>query len=288
MVEIKNSQERPRFLRWKCIDDFPNMNKSKMFYVGHYTPTQSTIDTLTPIFEDIKRRYTKQINDLFSEEKKSLKVSGGNYTFFFILSNIFKLASSKYPFLSIEIALADVRNTQELRNISSDLIFAACYLDVNKSAFEKANTTEYSIHRKHFDDKVFCGTSKEALDEFVDRNKLIKHHNLLFGRLDAEGEKKYLYSVAPRGREHENPKVVVDSHFMVYLLMLQNVGIGDVLSSMRKSDTENLVVFSDTVLTTARRIVFRRKNVKYLHYFSRKLIEMMEENEKSKFRIKSK
>lgn len=267
MVEVKDSQERPRFLRWKCIDDFPNMNKNKMFYIGNYTPTQSTIDTLTPIFEDIKQRYTKQIKELFSTEKKQLNVCGGQYTFFFVLPKVIKEIAKKYPFLNINFILEDL-TVQDIANKSYDVILSGFYLD-GKNSGKIAKNDKYYHSRQYFDDKVFLSVSKDAIKEYENIEAILKNHNILFGRLDVVFEKKYLYSVAPVGREGEDPKVVVDSYYMLHLMMLYNVGIAMSFSSMSKMDIKSLIVCADDILSTARRIVFFKKHPENLNYFSK-------------------
>jgi hypothetical protein len=277
--------ERPKYLRWKCIDNFTKMDKSKMFYKGNYTPTQSMIDTLTPIFEEIKQKYTKEINAWLNKDKKSLKIAGGSYTFFFVLPEIFKFASDEYPLMPIELVMENIRTAKELADNDADLILGGYYSDSNGNfhvedyPFSNIQTTHY-IMRKRFDDRICLGVSKNALFEFEDVNAVLNYHDILFSRLDEAGEKKYLYAPTPKNREEEDPRVVVDSYFMSYLMMQQNVGIADVLSSMNKSDTDNLLVVDNSILSIARRMVFYKKKAKHLNHFGKRIFKILNRGSK--------
>jgi len=272
-------ENRPAYLRWKCIDDFANMSKKKLFHRGNYSASNTTSEVLKPIFSSIKQRYTKQIMDAFSDDKSHVKMAGGGYTFFFILPKLLKVASCKYPFLPIELTLEELRSDKELSLINCDFIISGYYIGSNENAFLALSNTGYLVARKYFDDKIFLATSKKSLEEFVSQDNLLNKHNIVFGRLDEDGEKKYLYSFSPRGREDESPKVVIDSYFMAYLLMIQGVGIWHTFDSFKSSNTDSVLVCKEAgALSVVRRFVVYKNHTKYLNYFRKKSFDLLEES----------
>jgi hypothetical protein len=271
-------ENRPAYLRWKCIDDFTNMNKKKLFHRGNYSASNTTSEVLKSIFSSIKQRYTKQIIDAFSDDKSHVKMAGGGYTFFFVLPKLLKFASCKYPFLPIELVLEEIRSVKELKLIDCDFVVGGYYIG-NESPFSGLAHTQYFVTRRYFDDAIFLSTSKKSLEEFGSRENLLNNQDIVFGRLDEDGEKKYLYSFNPSGRENESPKVVIDSYFMAHLLMMHGVGIWHTFSSAHSSEKKNFLIFEDEgALAVARRFVFYRNQVKHLDYFKRKVFKFLEES----------
>jgi len=269
-------QEKPAYLRWKCLDDFSNMNKSKIFFNGEYSPSVSTIETLKPIFEDIKKRYSKQIRDLFENDNQHVILAGGIYSFFFCLPKMLKFISDKYPLLPIRLVLHNINSLSELIKYDYDFVATVLYPGINEKAFKGINGTNYFKSKKSFEDKVFLAIGEQAASEYESIKKALDTHNILFGRLDEAGDKEYLYSVAPVGRERENPKVVVDSYFMVYLMMRQNAGIAMGMESMSYQEKENLLILKDRVLSRPNRFVVFKNRPKYLNYFSKVFFRIFE------------
>jgi hypothetical protein len=271
-------ENRPSYLRWKCIDDFTNMSKKKLFHRGSYSASNTTSEVLKPIFSSIKQRYTKQIIDTFSDDKSHVKMAGGGYTFFFVLPKLLKFASCKYPFLPIELVLEEIRSAKELSLIDCDFVVGGYYIG-NESSFSGLAHTQYFSTRRYFDDPIFLATSKKSLEEFGNKENVLNNQDIVFGRLDEDGEKKYLYSFNPSGRENESPKVVIDSFFMAHLLMVHGVGIWHTFSSAQSSQKRNIVIFEEEgALATPRRFIFCKNQAKHLYYFKRKVFKFLEES----------
>lgn len=280
------NQVYPLHLRWKCIDDFTNMNKQKLFYRGNCNITNSVSVTLEPIFQSIKDRYLKRIQSEFLNTKTHFKIAGGNYTHFFILPELFKLAAKKYPFVPVELTLEEINNVDELERSEADVIVSATYTDT-KTDLLKSYSVDYFLVRRIFDDKIFFATSKNTLDEYENMQAILDYHPILFGRIgDDFQEKAYSYSVKPKHRENETPKIVVDSYFMTYLLMAQGVGLHIVFSSYNKNDLQNFFIFNDCI-SIGRRIVFLKNKQKYAKNFSKFFFKVLKKNEKNEFRTKS-
>jgi len=272
-------ENRPAYLRWKCIDDFTNMNKKKLFHRGNYTASNTTGEVLKPIFSSIKQRYTKQIIDAFSDDKSHVKMAGGGYTFFFVLPKLLKFASCKYPFLPIELTLEELRSDKELSLINCDFVINGYCIGINENAFLGLTHTGYRVARKYFDDKIFLAASQKSLEEFGSKENLLNNHYIVCGRLDEDGEKKYLYSFNPQGREDESPKVVIDSYFMAHLLMVHDVGIWHTFSSFKPAGSDNALVFKDEgALSVVRRFVAYKSHTKHLNYFQKKTFKLLEES----------
>jgi len=275
-------ENRPAYLRWKCIDDFANMSKKKLFHRGNYNASNTTSEVLKPIFSSIKQRYTKQIVDAFSDNKNHVKMAGGGYTFFFVLPKLLKFASCKYPFLPIELVLEEIRSDEELDLIDCDFVVSGYYIGSNENAFLGLSNMKYSLTRKYFDDKVFLASSKKSLEEFGSKKNLLDNHHMVFGRINEyeDNEKKYyIYSFRPRGREDESPKVVIDSYFMAHLLMIQGVGIWHTFSSFHPTNTDNVLVFEDEgALSVIRRFVLYKNRAKHFDYFRKKIFKLLEGN----------
>lgn len=273
-------ENRPAYLRWKCIDDFTNMNKKKLFHRGNYSASNTTSEVLKPIFASIKQRYTKLLVDAFSDDKSHVKMAGGGYTFFFVLSKLLKFASCKYPFLPIELTLEELRSDKELSLINCDFVISGYYIGSNENAFLGLSHMGYSVARKHFDDKIFLATSKKSLEEFGSKENLLNKQHIVFGRIDEyeDDEKKYyIYSFRPQGREDERPKIVIDSYFMAHLLMIQGVGIWHTFGSFKPSNTDNVLIFKDEeTLSVVRRFVVYKNNTKHLNYFRKKSFKLLE------------
>jgi len=272
-------ENRPAYLRWKCIDDFANMNKKKLFHRGNYSASNTTSEVLKPIFSSIKQRYTKQVIDAFSDDKSHVKMAGGGYTFFFVLPKLLKFASCKYPFLPIELVLEEVRSAKELAHKDFDFVISGYYMGSNENAFLWLAHTGYMATRQYFDDKIFLSTSSKSLKEFGNEENLLNNQDIVFGRLDEDGEKKYLYSFNPHGRENESPKVVIDSYFMAHLLMIHGVGIWHTFASIRASEKKNVLVLeNEGVLSVVRRFIFCKNRATHLNYFQRKIFKLLEES----------
>jgi hypothetical protein len=270
-------ENRPAYLRWKCIDDFTNMNKKKLFHRGNYSASNTTSELLQPIFSSIKQRYTKQIIDAFSDDKSHVKISGGGYTFFFVLPKLLKFASSKYPFLSIELFLKEVRSDKDLSIGSFDLMVSGYYIGEPAHTFSWLFHSGYLVTRRYFDDAIFLSTAKQSLEEFSSEANILNKQDIVFGRLDEDGEKKYLYSLNPSGRENESPKVVIDSYFMAYLLMLHGVGIWHTFSSVHSSEKKDTLVLKDEgVLSVIRRFVLHKSKADHLNHFRREIFKLLE------------
>jgi len=106
----------------------------------------------------------------------------------------------------------------------------------------------------------------------------LNNQDIVFGRLDEDGEKKYLYSFSPSGRENESPKVVIDSYFMAHLLMLHGVGIWHTFSSVQTSEKKNVLVLeNEGALSVVRRFIFYKNRAAHLNYFQRKIFKFLEE-----------
>ncbi len=273
---MENSrQEKPAYLRWKCLDDFSNMNKSKIFFNGEYSPSVSTIETLKPIFEDIKKRYSKQIRDLFENDSQHVILAGGIYSFFFCLPKMLKFISHKYPLLPIRLVFQNINSVEALVESNLDFVSTVVYPNVNEESFYGIKKTNYVRSRKFFEDKNYLAIGTKAAAEYDSIEDALKYHDILFGRFDDDGDKRYLYSVSPEGREDENPRVVVDSYFMVYLMMRENAGIGMGMESMSYQERENLLILKDRVLSRPNRFVVFKNRPKYLNYFSKVFFRMV-------------
>jgi len=200
MIENEN-QEKPAYLRWKCLDDFSNMKKHEMFYNGSYVPSSSMIETLDPIFADIKARYTKQIQDLFEKKKQHVTLAGGIYSFFFSLPKMLKFISKQYPLLPVRLIFENINNLEDLVASNYDFVATVLYPGINENDFYGIGKTNYVRSRKVFKDVNYLAVAKEAVTEYDSTQSVLDHHNILFGRFGDEEDKRYLYSVAPKGRE---------------------------------------------------------------------------------------
>jgi hypothetical protein len=270
-------ENRPAYLRWKCIDDFANMNKRKLFHRGNYSASNTTSEVLKPIFSSIKQRYTKQIMDAFSDNKSHVKMTGGGYSFFFILPKLLKFTSCKYPFLPIELFLEEIRSVKDLNLIDCDFVIGGYYVG-DENSFSGLTRTKYSITRRYFDDKIFLATAKKSLEEFGNEENLLNKQDIVFGRLDEDGEKKYLYSLNPNGRENESPKVVIDSYFMAHLLMIRGVGIWHTFASIQLSEKKNVLILEKAgSLSVVRRFVLYKHRTRWLTYCQRQFFKYLGE-----------
>ncbi len=263
MLFEKTEQVHPVYLKWKCIDNFRKMDKNKMFFSGRYSPSTSMIETLTPIFEDIKKRYTKQINDLFFKPKRYLNICGGQYTFFFILPKMLKYIATKYPFFSVHLILDEIR-PDNIDDYDYDFVASVIYTStdgkIDKKFIKKVKNKKYYTSKQTYDDRMLLASSKTALDKYFNHDNIIKNHEILFGRFIEETNRYYDHYISPKHRSNDNPKIVVDSYFMLYLLMIHNIGMYVVFSSMSKMEIGSLIKLQQEPLVITRRLAFSNKN----------------------------
>jgi len=255
----KNAESNsPAYLKWKCIDNFQKMDKGKMFFSGKYSPSTSMVATLEPIFEDIKKRYTKQINDLFFKPKKYLTLCSGQYTFFFVLPKMLKYLGNKYPLLPVHLVLDETR-PQEVDKQDYDFIGSGVYIGVNEHILHSLKHKKYKLSRCVFYDNICLSSSNQCLKRYSSKHEITEKHEIIFYRYDEEIDKYYNNFFAPKSRINEKPKIVVDSYYMIYLLIKQDVGISGVLSSMNKTDSKSLMILQREPLITTKRLVFCKK-----------------------------
>jgi len=276
----ENDRQYPKHLNWKCLDKFDKMKSQKMFYLGKMDLSYLQRDKLSKLFNNINLKWKPKLEELVkswtSEEQSHLDISGGNYTFFFVLPNIINYIKTNYPHLSLKLSLFE--NAAE--NISfrpiSDIILTSFSVTGFKNQ-SQLNETNYKMMRKSYQDFVTLGASKEAVKEFGSKEKVLMKHDVLFDRIYSSSQSNIKidrrYSIAPKGRELVTPRVVVDQYFLKYALMCNSVGI----SHVHKSITHNksIVILTRDVIAKYIRfcIVKNTVNKKY-NPIARKLIKL--------------
>jgi len=170
-----------------------------------------------------------------------------------------KYIATKYPFFSVHLILDEI-NPGNIDKCEHDFIASAIYVDKNNDSFLKIKTIKHTLSKDVLFDEILLSSSKDALQSYSNEQKIIKKHEIIFYRYDEIVNKLYNNFFAPKSRLNENPKMIVDSYYMIYLLMKQNVGISGILSSMPKEDFKSLMHLTKEPLLTAKRFTFCKKN----------------------------
>jgi len=287
MVESdKTERIRPRYLNWKCIDNFDKVSDEKIFYDGAVHLNELQRRRAKREFAQLNAKYTKIINDfveeISGEQKTHLTIAGGNYTFFFVLPQVISWVRKKYPFLGVHIQLFERGGSAALNEQNADIVLTSESNDLRLSD-EIAYDAGYHKTRFNIMDIVFFAASRSALHTFGDSSNVLKMHNTLFSRLYAthssEVEKVRLYSVIPR--VGVIPKVLVDQYFLEYLLMRDDVGIGYLYSSMNVRN--DVIVIREECIEKFKRFVIVKNSLKRRYSsIGRRLLKTLQYKEGAK------
>lgn len=267
----------PKYLNWKCLDNFDKVQNRKIFLVGETNITPFMRAKLSRVFSEMKGQWEQKVKDIFREpEKTHLEIAGGNYTFFFVLPHVMKWIRNRHKFLPVRLHL--VERSQDVLDLTVseyDLMLTTLYA---KDSVEKlAKHHLYETARLRYDDAVFLASSVESIDIFGSKQAVLDSHDVLFGRFyskDQVYEDMQLYSTIPDGREGVRPRVVVDQYFLKYLLMQYSAGIGHVFRSMRYSDS--LTVLDEISVSKMQRLSIYRKDLDKYRWIARRFIKYME------------
>lgn len=266
-----------KHLNWKCVDNFDKVPNRKIFLVGETDVTPFQRAKLRKAFTELKDKWANKIVDLFrEEEKRHLHLTGGNYTFFFVLPHAIKWIRAKHPFLPVSLTLFE--RGPDVLNLDSgeyDIVLTTLYrADVVE---QKSIHHLYDTLRLKYDDEVFLASSTDSVNIFGSKQAVLDEHDVLFGRFyekETGHEEMQLYSTIPHGREGVKPRVVVDQYFLKYLLMQYSVGIGHMFRSMRHSD--DLSVLDEKSVSQMQRLSVYRKDLHGYRWIARRCIKFLE------------
>jgi hypothetical protein len=241
--ESENLKALPKFMTWKCIDNFDKVSDEDMFLVGKMPLSLRQREVLKPIFEEMRLRWTKKIKETFSPRPKHLTIAGGNYTYFFVLPKLIKWIKKEHPYLSVRLKLLETREGLDLANQESDLVLAGLYPEAaqDKKSYHAILKAGYTHSRISYDDEAYFAASVKSVEEFGSKENTINKHDILFGRLisasDSYNQKTYLFTTMPEGREKEKQRIVVDLWYMGYLFMKHHAGIWHIFKSIPYDET---------------------------------------------------
>lgn len=258
-----NSAKPFHYLSWKCLDKFERASSKKGSCVGDAYLSYATKSVLNDLFSQMREKWSKEIDIAFGSKKTHLKVSGGNYTYYFLLPSVFRAMQKLQPFSPVKLELFEARKAEELALTGSDLVFTAIYVGLidYKDYVKDLYKHGYVSDRRLLVDKIFFAASKEVLMDYGnDRSEVLAKKDVLFGRyLWVIGTAGYLNSTVPDGREGSIVRVITDLYFYAYILMLHSAGIWSVCSSFPVD--KSLVVLQDEAIGTLHRFITKKKNV---------------------------
>ena len=264
----------PKYLNWKCIDNFDKVQNKKIFLVGETNITPFMRAKLANVFQEMKEKWTQKAQAIFREEEKThLEIAGGNYTFFFILPHAIKWIRNRHRFLPVSINLFELGGSIGLHDQSADIIITGRSDLLSREIMSQDG---YVANRQTSSDAMFLAASKESIEFFGNKLNTLLKHDILFRRdyANSQVELVPLYSAAPQGREDERPRVVVDQYFLKYLLMRNSVGIGEIYCSMSYEDSIDCLIDAPVARYERFCIIKRDLPVRY-RWLSRRLINVL-------------
>lgn len=271
MEDIKS-----KYLNWKCIDNFDRVPDKKLFLThseGH-SLTSLQRAKLAPIFSELKKKWDKEIKDLFCDKRKThLEISGGVYTFFYILPEVIKWARSRSCFLPISLSLFDRRESAALDSESADIILTAELLDQPYyQQIIEAKKNAYVVSKFFYNDSMFFASSKESVSLFGSQEVALQKQDILFTREYSVNNMYKLPSAfyVPKDRDKELARVILDQYFFGSTLINKSVGIGVIYGRMHKS--LDLVRLTESPAAVFRRFVLYRESMKEYRWIGRSLM----------------
>jgi len=271
-----------KFLNWKCLDNFDRVPDRKVFLVDgeDFFMTPFHRARLRPIFSSLKKKWDRQIKDLFSHPKKThVEIAGGNYTFFFVLPHAIKWIRNRDRFLPICISLFERGAEVELGDRNIDFLLSGEKLDEpDIEQIKQANKHGYIISRYSYNDAMFFAASKESVSLFGTKDATLQKHNILrYRRYSLNNMYQLSNSLyVPNGREKVASKVVVDQYFLSELLMRKSVGIMDAYASYRGVRSNEIVCLTEAPAAVFKRFIVYRNCMQRYQWLSRSLIKSLQ------------
>lgn len=268
-----------KFLNWKCLDNFDRVPDRKIFLVDgeDFTLTYVQRARLRPIFSSLKKKWDKQIKDLFSNSKKThVEIAGGNYTFFFVLPHAIKLIRNRNRFLPVCISLFQRSAEVELGDRNVDFLLSGELLtEPDLVQVTQAKKHGYIISRYSYDDAMFFAASKKSVSLFGTKDETLRKHNILRYRSYSVNNIYHLPSTfyVPKGREKAISNVVVDHYFFGELLMERSVGIISIYSGMK---SDGVVRLTQTPAAVFKRFMVYKTSMQRYRWLPRSLIRSLQ------------
>jgi hypothetical protein len=233
MQSVEENKILPQHLSWRCLDNFDKISDDKIFHVGKINLSHIKRANLQIIFANLRNKWKQKLDELvqsWHEERRThFEISGGNYTFFFILPEILTHIRQRFPHLRVKLSLYEGETHLLERN--SD-IFLTSFSFTGIKSIKSALMAGYKIFRKSYQDSMFFAASKEAVQKFGGIANTLAKHDFLFNRYYSRSARDIQiwpgYSFIPEGREQDMPRVSVDQYFLKYVLMCNSIGIGHV------------------------------------------------------------
>lgn len=216
-----------------------------MFYIGEVKLTHIQRYRLDKIFTELRNKHLPGLLAFVercrkgSKPKSHLEISGGNYTYSLVLPYLIPRIQKMYPLLPVRLSLFEINDGSRLHQQDAEIALRGDLVgdeENNRRASINAKNAGYFADRKKINDAMYLAASIEFVEKFGDPKYALDFGALLFERYYVDSlnvlRANPIYSMLPKSRQDEDPRLSVDQYYMKYFLMQEAVGIGHIYTTM--------------------------------------------------------
>lgn len=251
-------------LSWNCLDDFAATYGMGEAFYGKRKIEQDKFETVGALFSAVRNKWQQEFIQEFGEVK-TLKIAGGNYTFFFVLPYLLKRFVKTHPFLSVNITLLEARELPNLEQYNADAVLTGAFN--GKAMDRKIYSKHYTASRRGYKDGPYIATSKASVEKYGSKENAAREQDLLHARIyktiDFTEIARWPYSTSPIGRHGELPRITIDMIYMGFYYMYHSCGVWLVFRHERRN--KMISVISKEPLANITRYCLQTKKFKSSH-----------------------